>query len=140
MLLANSLFNDKMSFMMKGKIHLYRLFVVTSVLLCIAGFIWNTFGTFENFILGAKIVQSDKQANEQLPLPVFVLCNDTGYKEIPFWEDGIWQEDQYLKITRNPEEMVTPGPFNSSLNLTKEDLYTAEYGRCSVIRSHQKVI
>ena len=121
--------------------------VVVSIAFCLAGFIYNTYGTFDKFILGAKLViTSSEDNNDPLPLPDFVLCNETAYKEYPtLGKSPIWQKVKYLELTRNPEEIfVDIKNFTSNyefhnISHKRTDLYTAFQGRCSVIHTGKTV-
>ena len=125
--------------------------MVVSLALCLAGFIYNTYGTFDKFILNAKlVVTSSEDSDEPLPLPDFVLCNETAYKKYPTkGKSHIWQEVKYLELTRNPEEIfldLSKGLKNSSSTEQNDkiihkrtNLSTAFQGRCSVIHTHKTV-
>ena len=121
---------------MSNKSKTYHTLVLVSVVLCIVGFIYNTFGTFDKFINGGTLVLSESKSYPQLPLPVFLLCNDPPYHEIPYGNNTIWQEDRYLQLTRNPEEILISA---KNYNVSVSELRTVNKGRCLVINVHQQV-
>ena len=123
----------------------YNYFVFISSVICLCGFIYNTHETFDKFINSATLVLREAQSHQCLPLPTFVLCNDTAYKEIPSLQRfPIWQEDTYLELTRNPLEMLVSIEERNNtglrrINYTEENLNTVSHGRCQVIHIHQPV-
>ena len=117
--------------------------MIVSLVICVGGFIHNTFGTFEKFILGAKLVLITTQDTNHLPLPTFVICNDTAYKQLPKDKNTIWQEKEYVSLTRNPEEMQVQdikvhvddnSRSTQRVNYTENELRTVYNGRCNVIK------
>ena len=130
---------------MANESKIYRMVKSLSIVLCVGGFIYNTFGTFEKYILAATTVVVTTQNKNELPLPVFVICNDTAYKKIPkdsISNETMWQVKRYLQETRNPAEMqVRLVDFNTQVpvNHTAKMLHTAYYGRCKVIKIEPKV-
>ena len=125
----------------------YYALVTISLILCIGGFINNSYETFNKFISGAGLVLTLSQYRDQLPLPVFVLCNHTAYKELPYevtyGNDTIWHEKRYLELTRDPNNMLlnmTNGMIiDSIVNYTTQELHTSLHGRCLSIYVHQQV-
>ena len=126
----------------KGK--LFHSLVLTSAIFCIGGFIYNSYETFEKFISGAHIVLTSSQSHTNLPLPVFVLCNETAYKELPYGENSIYQLSKYLQLTRDPREMMFDlrDVFYKGANViyNVQDLHTVVHGRCLVIQLQNPVI
>ena len=127
---------------MSGKHQIYKTIVVISVVFCIGGFIFNTYGTFDKFISQARLVVTSSQSSDFLPLPVFAICNETAYKKLPFGNDTMWREESYLKLTRNVDEILfgirgssTDGSM-FKVNYTSAELRTIFQGRCLVIHVH----
>ena len=102
------LFQLKMGLQNVAKSKIYRAFVAGSLILCIAGFTWNTFETIDKFISAAKLVLTEStESYAELPYPVFVFCNNTAYREIPSLnESPMWQFEDYINLTRNPGEII----------------------------------
>ena len=120
--------------------------VIVTLVLCVSGFMWNTYETFEKFISRARLVLTVSQSELQLPLPVFVLCNHLAYKELPYertkGNKSIWLEDRYLEQTRDPSDLFRNEIWNGKekrLNYTTQELHTALHGRCLAIYVHTQV-
>ena len=104
---------------MSPKHKAYHVLVVVSILLCIGGFVYNTYDTVVKFIRGGKLVLTTSKSFAKLPLPVLVLCNHTAYKDIQYDNTTIWHQHRYLELTRDPEEIL--------LNLTVHSISRGEY-------------
>ena len=118
----------------------HHVLVIATLFLCLGGFLYNTYETFYKFITGARLVLTLSTSQSQLPLPVFVLCNHTAYKELPIGNNTIWQQEKYLELTRDPLNMlfdVKDG--NGVVSYTAKELHTTLQGRCLAIEIHQKV-
>ena len=133
---------------MPNKSRNYQNVIIVSTVLCVGGFIYNTFGTFEKFIQAANIVVITTQKNDQLPLPNFVVCHDEAYKTLPAerssTNETMWQEEKYLQQTKNPEEIQMKIAENMALDATnytfnRSVLRTVHYGRCNVINIEPEV-
>ena len=134
--------------MRKSEICFQALRAVT-LLLCLTGFVLNSYETFNKYFKQATLVLSSTQHwKTELPLPVFVLCNISAFKETPA-NSSIWRASQYLDMTRNPKEILSNihlyNPTSKSILLnpssyTTEELRTVYFGRCLTIKLTNNVL
>ena len=84
---------------------------IPTLLLCIVGFALNSRETFQKYFNKATLVlTSTQQHHKSLPLPVFIICNQTSFKR-PSRNISVLNYQEYIKQTRNP--------FETLLNISK---------------------
>ena len=125
----------------------FQVLWVFTLILCIAGFVLNVSETFHKFFNKATLVLSSTKADQDaLPLPVFVICNQTAFKE-PDSSKSVWAEQEYLEQTINPFNILleiskysplteSNGNFHPAIYHTSE-LNTAYMGRCLCIELNE---
>ena len=116
---------------------------VFTALACIVCFVLNTFGTFKKFFDGSKLVVTSTQENNELPLPVLLLCQESAFTEMD--SEGImrWSKGKYLNRTTDPAEISIKKLWSTRVdylvNYTLGTLNTMFSGRCMTITIHQTV-
>ena len=127
----------------------YAIKIVT-FMICLAGFVANSFMIFKQFLGKQTITSQDLQHNEELVLPSFTICSLSGYREkITKHED--LKLNNYLNKTLNLDEILI-SVITKDSEMTIEQLienktfwevtttYTRNKGRCHTIRYTNKVL
>ena len=141
-----------------GKKNIYLVILKAIVmLLCLFGFIANSFIIFKQFI-GKETVTSYKiQDSSELRLPSVTLCGYSGFKRIVKSYDDL-KHDRYINNTIDvneilmevidndnnsitaPYSMTFEGPiYDKSRNWKIKTTYSAYRGRCYTIEYRKKV-
>ena len=142
---------------MKGRI--WIAVKTITFIICLAGFAWNSFTNFTQFIGKQTITTEDLQHNEELVLPSFTLCGISSFKEkVTNYQD--LELNNYLNNTLELDEIFInvdgPVPMTHSIpaNVTSIDLrqlkkmstlwevrttFSQVRGRCHTIRYIPKV-
>jgi len=120
-------------------------------LVCVVGFIANSFLIFKQFIAAKRTTSQDIQSNEKLALPSVTICGSSAYKqEIEKYDDI--ELDNYLNNTLDLEEVLVSviDPFDRMIllkdmykNATHWDItttYSLYRGRCYTLRYKQEVM
>ena len=127
----------------------YAIKIVTFVI-CLAGFVANSFMIFKHFIGKQTITSQDLQHNNELTLPSVTICSFSGYKQkITRYQDLIL--NNYLNKTLELDEIlymvVGDDRWMTIEQLLKNKTFwevTTTYsiykGRCHTIRYNQKVL
>ena len=129
--------------MTKSLPKLYKFLRLSTYIGCLFGFVFNSFEVFQKFIQSTTLVLSYTQAANELPLPVFVFCNGSSYKQFP--NVSIYRREEYLKQTRDHDTFLrriylygSDEDLDSNL-FSKSELLTSIYGRCLSFKLMNKV-
>ena len=124
------------------------------IMLCIGGFIWNSFHTFKSFIGDETITSNHIEVNSRLMLPSVTFCATTGFKEEVVSYASL-ELQNYIDNTYDLNEMISLVKDNAGNNFTVEELlqvktyksetlkvsvtFSAYRGRCYTIQYKKEV-
>ena len=133
---------------LKTKSDLLHVLKVATLIVCIVGFVMNCSETFHKYFSGATLLLLSIQSHwTSRPLPVFMICNSTSYKN-PSNSESIWNLQRYMDQTRDTGEILHNisiySPTNSKPSYKIEpakyytsELNTAYQGRCLFIELNE---
>ena len=130
-----------------------KTFKAVVLILCITGFALNTWETIKKYKEsneGSTFQLTFPEKENELPMPVFVLCNETAYKRKMTTKEHSnlnFNETFYMNQTKNPDHFM---PFKRLyfewhndekrlVNYTTQELRTTYHGRCLAIKIDDKV-
>ena len=127
----------------------YAIKIVT-FMICLAGFVANTFMIFKQFIGKQTITSHDLQHNKELAFPSFTICSHNVYKEKVTKTQDL-ALNYYLNNTVEIEEIlisVSTGDTDWTIEQLIKDktfwdvttTYSIYKGRCHTIRYKKKVL
>ena len=128
---------------MAKKAEIYKMVKISTYILCLGGFIINSFETFQKYIQKTTLVLSSTQEATELPLPAFVFCNGSSYQQ--FTNVSIYRKEEYLKQTRDPTTYLERIYFYGSDQNLDNNLYSETallsslFGRCLAVQLRKKV-
>ena len=120
--------------------------LVTTVV-CLVGFIFNSYAIFDQFVGGKTLLSSDIQpsANDKLTFPAIVICNSVAFKTRKLSSNLSDYIDNTLKLKEFFADWhlmsVTSDGTIEAVDIDQEfkPIYTAYYGTCYCLNTRFEV-
>ena len=127
------------------KNRVWNFIKAVTFVICLAGFVCNSFMIFRQFIEKQTITMWDIQKNKELSLPSFTICSITGVKNRITKYQHL-ELNNYINNTLELDEILV-SIDDLNINKLKEDtsswhfstIYSQFKGRCHTVRHILKV-